>query len=219
MTEIQLIDNPYIVTVIMLFLICDILAFHPDGVMARQVVYLNSSGHDRTFEDIGDVLFPFIKPLMILQTFVFSGLILFSAFFSRASVFLYEPTFESISLLLVCIAVPAIWFFFHWILINWICFLFDSRNGIITINNVYTAVYTLAAPFTLVLFMFYCLDYMSIGTITVLLYVVLALTQIVLLFLSFKIFMRGIGAMFVIALYILAFEVAPLWILIKEISH
>lgn len=217
MTELLLIDNPYVVSVIMLFLICDILAFHPSGVMARQIVYLNTSGHDRTFEDIGDVFLPMIKPLMIFQTFLFTGLIMFCSLFNRASIFLYQPTFESASLLGICIAVPMVWFFLHWILINWICFLFNSKVGVATINNVYTGVYTLAAPFSLLLFMLYCLDYMSLSTITILLYVVLALTQIIFLVLGFKIFTRGFGASLVIVFYILAFEVAPIWIVIKTL--
>lgn len=215
MTELQLIDNPYVVTVIMLFMICDILAFHPSGVIARQFVYLSNSGHSRTFEDNGDAFLPMTKPILIFQTFLFSGLILFCASFNRASVFFDQPTFESVSLLALCIAVPTVWFFFHWMLINWVCFLFNSKSGVVTINKVYTAVYTLAAPVALLLFVLYCLDYMSLGAITVLLYIVLALTQIVFLGLSFKVFMGGIGTTLVILLYILAFEVAPIWTLIK----
>lgn len=215
MTELLLIDNPYIVTVIMLFMIFDILAFHPSGVIARQVVYLTTSGHDRTFEDNGDAFLPMTKPLLIVQTFLFTGLILFCASFNRASVFLDQPTFESVSLLALCIAVPTAWFFLHWMLINWFCFLFNSKLGMATINNVYTAVYTLAAPLALLLFLLYCLDYLSLSTITVLLCIVLALTQIVFLGLSFKVFMRGIGTTVVILMYILAFEVAPIWILAK----
>lgn len=219
MTELLLIDNPYVVTVIMLFLICDILAFHPSGVIARQVVYLTTSGHDRTFEDNGDAFLPMTKPVLIIQTFLFSGLILFCASFNRASVFLYEPTFESVSLLGLCVSVPVLWFFFHWLLINWFCFLFNSKVGVVTINNVYTAVYTLAAPLVLSLFVIYCLDYMSLNTITILLCAVLALTQIVFLGLSFKVFMRGIGTMLVILSYILAFEVAPICILVKYLIN
>lgn len=215
MTELLLIDNPYIVTIIILFMICDILAFHPYGVIARQFVYLNTSGHDRTFEDNGDAYLPITKPVLIVQTFLFSGLILFCASFNRAPIFLYEPTFESVSLLALCIAAPTIWFLFHWMLVNWFCFLFNSRVGVVTINNVYTAVYTLAAPLVLLLFVFYCLEYMSLSTVTVMLCIVLALTQIVFLGLGFKVFMKGIGTVVFILLYILAFEVAPIWILVK----
>lgn len=216
MTEIQLVDNPYVVTVIMLFLICDILAFHPSGVMAKQVAHLSNSGHERTFEEISDVFLPVTKPIMIFQTFLFSGLIVFCSLFNRATSFLYDPSLESVMLLATCVAVPMVWFLLHWILINWFCFLFNSKSGVATINNVYTAVYTLAAPIALVLFMLYCLDYMSLGVTTVILYVVMALVQLVFLGLGFKVFMRGIGTTLVIVLYILAFEVAPIWIVIKS---
>lgn len=217
MADLQLLDNPYIVSLTLIFLFVNMLAVHPAGVFVRQFIYIQNAGRDRIFADIDDVHFGIVKPVLILFVFIFTGIQLFLAFSNRSINFLYEPTMESILLLAALVALPAIWFVLHWILVNWFCYLFNSTRGIVTVNKVYTAIYTLLAPLVFINFLMSLLGFVPIDLGTKLLIGLLGLSQIAFILFSLKIFLCGFSSCIVICLYIIAFEVAPLWVFIKYI--
>ena len=203
---------PFLVIVAFVSLIGDLYSCRPDGVMRRQLSSMADTKNERSFtaDDNGLDLGRF---LLIFQWCLCFGLILFTRTDADFFQHLQSPDGDTWLRLVVCVSIPAVWFFGQWILYSWWSYLFHLEGKASILTRIYKALHMLAAPVALMVFMFELTGWLSASDSWILLVLTFIIAQIAFIFSGIKIFWSGIGTLCFIFLYLCAFKLAPFLLL------
>lgn len=208
---------PYIVIFTFVCVLCNLYGWRLEGVMRRQWSSLSDTKNERSF-DADDSGWNFSRFLLILQWCIFFGLILFTRMDDEYVEDLREPDLEVVWHLCVCVAAPAIWFYMQWALYNWWSFLFGESSRAAILTRVYKAVYMLASPMSLLVFVCELVGLFSPECSWILLMLIFVIVQIVFISSGIRIFWNGIGTLCFIFLYLCAFKFAPILLLMAKLG-
>ena len=100
----QLQNNSVLVILIIVFSVVDVLACHPKGMLMHQLSWLGDTRNARTFE-ASAVIYPWLRPMLLIQLYLFTGLSLFCVFDDAPAAHLQAPTLDTWLLLLYCFVV------------------------------------------------------------------------------------------------------------------
>lgn len=210
-------DNMGIVLLVLLFIIADLLAWHPNGVMAHQLEWLANTRNARTFE-ASAVIYSWLKPMLLSQYFVFFSLSCLHVIDPDMAQLLYTLHPESWPLLLACLLIPLGWFLLQKFLFTWFCYLFGINDRQIIMSRCYTAVHIMLAPLATVVFISVLAGSFSPQTTFILLATLFILSQIAFVFNGFKIFCTNFYAFFILIVYLCTLEIAPLLVFYAKIG-
>lgn len=205
-------NNAVVVALIILFIAFNLLACHPKGVMTHQLAWLADTRNARTFE-ASTVVYPWIKPILYIQLYLFTGLSLFCALDSSPAEHLLAPDAETLTRLACYLLIPIAYFIFQTLCFNWFCYLFRTKFQLIIMNRTYHASLLLLSPLATVIFTCSLVGALSGETTLILLAALFILSQILFIFNGIKIFMRGFGSFLLLIVYLCTLEIAPLWVL------
>lgn len=210
-------DTPWLVALLLAFLLGDVMAFRPDGFLMLQVGWLRNTRSARTFGRLSGA-YALAAPLMLLQLFVSEGLGFFCALRSDAALALSDLQPDAALMLALCVAAPAVWFVVQWGLFRWSAFLMGETERLIIFNRAYLAIHLLAAPLALLLLLISVLVPVGPTTAAVLFNGLFILQLIAFVFCGIKIFCDGILSLCFIFLYLCTLEIAPLAVLIAKLT-
>lgn len=208
----QLQNNSVIVILIILFAVVDLLACHPKGMMRHQLAWLADTRNARTFE-ASAVVYLWLKPLLIIQLFLFTSLSLFCVFDEAPAVHLSTPDPETWLKLFYCLLIPTALYLIQRFCFNWFCYLFRAKFKQIIMNRTYQAMIILLSPLATLIFIGNMAGAFTNETTLVLLAGLFILSQILFIFNGIKIFLTGFGSLLIIIVYLCTLEIAPLWVL------
>lgn len=208
----QLQNNAIIVGLIIIFAATDLLACHPKGILRHQLAWLSDTRNARTFE-ASSIVYPWLKPLLFAQLFIFTCLNLFCIFDEAPAVHLSAPDLATWQLLAYCLLVPLFMLTLQYFGYNWFCYLFRTKSQQIIMNRTYLAALLLLSPLATLIFIGTMISSFSIHTTLILLAALFILSQILFIFSGFRIFLRGFGSFFIIIVYLCTLEIAPLWVI------
>lgn len=208
----QLQDNIPLVLLVLLYLIIDLLAWHPKGVLVHQLAWLNNTRNARTFE-ASAVIYPWLKPFLLMQYFIFFGLSILLIYDHQLAEHFANPTPAFLGTLLLCLAIPTAWYLLHLALFNWFCYLFNLRNRQIIMNRCYSAAHIILAPVSTLIFICILTGLYPSATTLILLATLFFLSQIVFIFNGFKIFCVNLYTFLMIFVYLCTLEIAPLLVI------
>ena len=208
----QLQNNSVMVILIIVFSVVDVLACHPKGMLMHQLAWLGDTRNARTFE-ASAVVYPWLRPMLLIQLYLFTGLSLFCVIDNAPAVHLQAPTAETWLLLLYCQLAPIVMFLVQYGSYNWFCYLFRSKFQQIIMNRTYQASLLLLSPFATLIFIGTMAGAFSSNTTLILLAVLFILSQILFIFNGIRIFFNGFGSFLIIIVYLCTLEIAPLWVL------
>ena len=212
-----LINNSVVVTVVLLCLLMDVLAWRQKGVMWNQLAWIVDTRSARTLE-ITTVYYPWFKPLLLAQYFVFFGLSAFCLYDADAATHLSHPDVALWKSLLTCVGLVLGWYLLQQGLFNWFCYLFGYKMKKFIINCTYKATFILLSPVATLCFVGICADWMPDFTAVILLASLFILSQFLFIFNGFKIFYEGFGSACIIILYLCTLEIAPLLVILGNIN-
>lgn len=213
----QLQDNAVLVVLVLVFLMGDLLACCTRGVMRYQASWLLDVRNARTFESTL-VIYPWLKPLLLIQVFLFFGLTLFCIFEPSPALQLKSPGLETWGHLgLYCSGLLG-WFIIQSCLFNWFCYLLDFKERCTIMNRSFRAIFAVLAPLVTLVFASLIAGSISTETALILLAVLFILSQISFIFNGFRIFYDGFGSIITIIVYLCTLEIAPLWIILTKIT-
>lgn len=207
----------YIVLLAFVCLLCNLYGWRPEGVMRRQLDSMADTRNERSFVS-NEQGWELSRFLLVLEWCIFFGLILFTRADEEYLDDLLHPDLEVWLQLAICIAVPAVWFYVQWGLYRWWAFLFHEDGRAMILTRVYKAVYMLSAPLALATFLSEIVGLLSPQDSWILLLVIFIIAQIVFIFNGIKIFWSGIGTLCFIFLYLCAFKIAPILLLIAKLG-
>lgn len=205
-------DNVVLVSLVLGFLVIDLLSVCHRGVMRYQFSWLTDTRSARTFESTA-VNYPWIKPMLLIQVFLFFGLSVFCLLEPEPAQSLLSPGLNGWSHLLLCIGTLLGWFLLQHTLVNWFCYLFGMREKRIIMNRSHKAIFAVLAPFSLAVFVALMAGLITIQTTVILLAALFILSQIGFVFNGIKIFYEGLGSFCLIIVYLCTLEIAPLWLI------
>jgi len=208
----QLQDNRLLVGLILGFVLVDLLSFCRRGVMSYQFSWLTDTRSVRTFESTA-VHFPWIKPLLLIQVFLFFGLSIYTIVDPSPAANLLHLNSVTWGHLALSIGMLLGWFLLQSGIINWLCFLFGIREKRIIMNRSHKAIYAVLAPFALSVFVLLMASLISVDMAIILLATLFILSQIGFIFSGIKIFYDGLGSLCLIIVYLCTLEIAPLWLI------
>lgn len=208
----QLQNNSVMVILIIVFSVVDVLACHPKGMLMHQLAWLGDTRNARTFE-ASAVVYPWLRPMLLIQLYLFTGLSLFCVIDNAPAVHLQAPTAETWLLLLYCQLAPIVMFLVQYGSYNWFCYLFRSKFQQIIMNRTYMASLVLLSPLATLIFIGTMAGAFSGETTLILLAVLFILSQILFIFNGIRIFFNGFGSFLIIIVYLCTLEIAPLWVL------
>ncbi len=211
----QLSDNPWLVGGIFLFILLSVFSFGPNGVLRMQVRWLFDTRNSRTFEVPG-LGAGIVRPLLLLQTFLFEGLCLYHAVCPESDFFVGTVDADGLWLLLLCLLLPVWWFLFQWFCFNWTGYLCRSGAVMHILNRSFLAVHLLLGPGCVLLFLAQMAGYMEASIGAILLAGLFVVSQTLFIFSGIKIFFNGIASLCFIILYLCTLEIAPLYILLYK---
>lgn len=208
----QIQENSVIVILIILFAVVDLLACHPKGMILHQLAWLGDTRNARTFE-ASAVVYPWLKPALIIQLFLFTCLSLFCVFDDQPAEHLHEPDIDTWKLLANCLIAPLLIFLIQRFCYNWFCYLFRARFQQIIMNRTYLASLIVLSPLATLIFIGTMAGAFSNETTLILLATLFILSQILFIFNGIKIFLTGFGSFLILIMYLCTLEIAPLWVL------
>lgn len=200
------------VVLLLLYVIANILAWASNGVMRQQLVNLQETRSERTFEE-GTMQMPWLVPILILQLFIFLGLHIYLYVQADAVQRLEVFDREDFVTLALCMAVPMGWFLLQWLTFLWWGYLFRESGRLSILGRIYLSIHLLASTPTMLLFLAEVVGLVDYEMATILLSLIFILIQIVFIYNGIKIFWGGIGTLCFIFLYLCAFIVAPILVL------
>lgn len=209
-------DNITLVLMVILFAVADLLAFHPKGVMQCQLANLGNMRNARTFESSAGT-YPWLQPLLLCQYFLFFGLCILKIADAQMAQHLACFDFETLTLLVLSLAFPVLWYVLHLALINWFCYLFGMQDHQIIINRCYRAIHILLSPLSLLTFSTVLAGAYSTQVTLFLLVTLFILSQIAFIFCAFKIFCSNLYGFLLIIAYLCTLEIAPLMVIYAKI--
>lgn len=213
----QLQNNSVIVILIIIFAVVDLLACHPKGMMLHQLAWLADTRNARTFE-ASAIVYPWLKPILLVQLFLFTSLSFFCAIDDAPAVHLSDPDLDTWLRLGGCIIAPVVLYCAQHIGYNWFCYLFRAKYQQIIMNRTYQAALILLSPIATLIFIGTMAGSFSNDTTLILLAVLFILSQIVFIFSGFKIFCVNFYALCFIIVYLCTLEIAPIAIICAKLS-
>ena len=214
----QLQDNIPLVLFVILFAVADLLACHPKGVMMHQVQWIINTRNVRTFEETA-VVYTWLKPLLLSQYFIFSGLCIFHIIDPLMAEHLSSPSLDLVLTLLFYLAIPFGWFLLHLFLFHWLCYIFSIHDQRVIMNRCYHAIHIVFAPLATIIFMNVLAGTHNTQLTSILLATLFTLMQIVFIFNGFKIFCNNFCTFCLIILYLCTLEIAPLLIYLAKFAR
>ena len=210
----QLQDNVLLVVVILGFIVVDVLACRDKGVLRHQLSWVTDTRNARTFESVL-VVYPWLKPLLLVQMFLFAGLTIFCLFDEAPAAHLRQLVSQPRVLdhLALAIAIPLMWFLLQWLLFNWFCYLYGMREKRTIMNRSYQAAFIVLAPFAMLLFIGLVAGWISTQMALVLLIALFIFSQFSYILSGIKIFYDGFGSLCFIIVYLCTLEIAPLLVI------
>jgi hypothetical protein len=213
----QLQDNAVLVVLILVFVVVDILACRDKGVMRHQLSWITDTRNARTFESVV-VIYPWLKPLLLIQMFLFFGLTIFCLFDDAPAEHLLHPQPSTFINIAIYTVILLAWYLLQGVLLNWFCYLFDLKEKRTIMNRSYQAAFIVLAPFAMLLFAGVLSGWITAQIALVLLVVLFILSQFAFIFSGIKIFYDGIGSLFLIIAYLCTLEIAPLLVIWAKFS-
>lgn len=210
-------DNMVLVGLVLFFLVADLLAVRVKGVLRYQFSWLTDTRSARTFESTA-VVYPWLKPLLLVQVFLFFGLTLYCVIDPAHAEHLNNLDVHSSHILSYCIAVLLGWYLWQTILVNWFCYLFGIKDKRSIMNRSHVAIFAVLAPLSMLMFMLLMAGLISIETVVILLASLFILSQIGFIFNGIKIFYEGLGSLLLIFVYLCTLEIAPLLVIWAKIT-
>lgn len=210
--QLRLEDNAVLVVLILIFLSIDILACRDKSVMRHQLAWITDTRNARTFESVV-VIYPWLKPLMLLQMFLFFGLTLFCLTDSTPAEHLFNITPPTLAQVCLCVSLLPVWYVLQGVLFNWFCYLLDIKEKRTIMNRSYQAAFIVLAPLAMLLFIGLIAGWIPSQIALVLLFAVFILSQFSFIFSGIKIFYDGFGSLCLIIVYLCTLEIAPLWVI------
>lgn len=213
----QLEDNAVLVVLILIFLSIDILACRDKSVMRHQLAWITDTRNARTFESVV-VIYPWLKPLMLVQMFLFFGLTLFCLTDNAPAEHLFHASSSTLARVGLCVALLLGWYVLQGLLFNWFCYLFDMNEKRTIMNRSYQAAFIVLAPLTMLLFIGLIAGWIPSSIALVLLFAVFIFSQFSFIFSGIKIFYDGFGSLCLIIAYLCTLEIAPLLVIWAKLS-
>ena len=213
----QLEDNAVLVILILIFLSIDILACRDKSVMRHQLAWITDTRNARTFESVV-VIYPWLKPLMLVQMFLFFGLTLFCLTDNAPAEHLFHASSSTLAHVGLCVALLLGWYVLQGVLFNWFCYLFDMNEKRTIMNRSYQAAFIVLAPLTMLLFIGLIAGWIPSSIALVLLFAVFIFSQFSYIFSGIKIFYDGFGSLCLIIAYLCTLEIAPLLVIWAKLS-
>ncbi len=215
--EPQLQNNALVVILVIIFSAIDLLACHPKGMLIHQLAWLGDTRNARTFEG-SSVVYPWLKPFLVAQLFIFTSLCLFCLYDDAPALHLASPTIDTWILLGFCLAAPVLLFALQLLCYNWFCYLFRAKFQQIIMNRIFLATLILLSPFTIIIFIGTMAGSFSDETTGILLGGLFILSQILFIFNGFRIFLKSFESLLIIIVYLCTLEIAPLWVIWAKFS-
>lgn len=214
----QLQDNILLVLLVIIFLMADLLAWHPKGVMIHQLAWLGDTRNARTF-DASTAIYPWLKPILMCQYFLFFGLSLLSISDSEMAMHLARPSWPELRPMILCLAVPLLWSAVQQFLFNWFCHLFEIADGRIIMNRCFLATHIILAPISTLIFVSVLAGAIDLQVTQILLIGLFILSQVVFIFNGFRIFCNSFYTTLLIFAYLCTLEIAPLLVIYAKIAR
>lgn len=208
----QLQNNSVIVILIIAFAAINLLACHPKGMLIHQLSWLGDTRNARTFEG-SSIVYPWLKPVLIIQLFLFTCLSVYCVTDSAPALHLENPDMDTWIHLAQCLLAPVCLVLLQFVSYNWFCYLFNTKFQQIIMNRTYTASLIILSPFPVLIFIGTMSGSFSEETTIILLAALFILSQTLFIFNGIKIFLRGIDSFLIIIAYLCTLEIAPLWII------
>lgn len=208
----QLQNNAGLVILIIAFAAINLLACHPNGMLMQQLAWLGDTRNARTFE-ASTIVYPWLKPVLVIQLFLFSCLSVYCITDSSPALHLSNPDLETWLHIGQCLLLPVAIILLQFISYNWFCFLFKTKFQQIIMNRTYIASLIVLSPLATLIFIGTMSGSFSSETTIILLAALFILSQILFIFNGIKIFLRGFDSFLIIIVYLCTLEIAPLWII------
>lgn len=213
----QLQNNAVLVVLIIAFAAINLLACHPKGMLMQQLAWLGDTRNARTFE-ASSIVYPWLKPVLVIQLFLFSCLSVYCVTDSSPALHLGNPDLETWMRLGQCLLLPVAVILLQVISYNWFCYLFNIKFQQIIMNRTYLASLIVLSPFATLIFIGTMSGSFSNETTVILLATLFILSQILFIFNGIKIFLRGFDSFLIIIAYLCTLEIAPLWMIWARIT-
>lgn len=217
---VQLAHNVIIITIVLAYAILNILAWSVNGVFRQEYIYLKDTKNERTFS-LGETRFSKIKPLLIIQYYLFFGLCLYTVYVpdcAHSLIGLYSLDKEVLTTLAICIAIPYLWYALQYFLFHWVCFIFGGDSRIVILERIYRSIHILAGPLVMLLFgVVVVAEILPIWT-AILLTAIFIITQIIFIISGIKIFSTGISSFCLVFVYLCTLEIAPLVVIYHKLA-
>lgn len=210
----QLTDSPLVVAGLFLFVLLTIFSVGRNGLLRHELRWLSHMRSGRSFE-LPASASGFFRLLLMIQTFLFSGLCLYFAVTPGASL---SPMAEGVdwSRFALSMALPVVIYFYQWFCFRWAAYLAHDEERVMLLDRAYQATYLLIGPVVLVLFVVQVTGHLSDTTEMSLIAGVFGLALIGFIISAFKIFFRGIGTICFIIFYLCTLEIAPLYLMYQK---
>ena len=185
--------------------------------MRHQLAWITDTRNARTFESVV-VIYPWLKPLMLLQMFLFFGLTLFCLTDPAPAEHLFAISSPTLAQIALCMSLLPIWYVLQGVLFNWFCYLLGIKEKRTIMNRSYQAAFIVLAPLAMLLFIGLIAGWIPSQIALVLLFAVFILSQFSFIFSGIKIFYDGFSSLLLIILYLCTLEIAPLWVIWVKFS-
>jgi len=210
-------NNLVIVATILGFLLVDILAFCPRGVIEHQVKWITDTRNSRTFES-QVMTYRWIRPLLMVQLFLFFGLSLYCIYDDSPALHLSQLRHTTWQLLLVCLSALLAWYLFQRFCYNWFCYLFNLREKQTIMNRTYQAGWMIIAVPSMFVFILLMSSSISGTTALFLLATLFILSQLSFIYSGIKIFFDSFGSLLLIFVYLCTLEIAPILVILAKLT-
>ena len=209
-------DNIFLVLLVLLFVMADLLACHPKGVMLHQLAWLGDTRNARTFDSTA-VIYPWLRPILQAQFLIFLGLSVLSIADPQMARHFASPDVSSLPLLAFCLALPLVWYVLQGLLVRWFCYLLCLNDQQIIMHRIERAIQAVLAPCSTLIFIGVLAGSFSEQTTSFLLAALFILSQIAFIFFGFKIFCTNFYSFCLIIVYLCTLEIAPLLVIYTNI--
>lgn len=208
---------PYLVILTFACLVANIYWWRPNGELRQQLTNLLDVKNVRTF-GVDESGLNFIQMLLLLQWYLFFGLILFTYIDGEFFDDLSNLDTDTLLSLGICIAIPALWFLVQSMLYHWWSYLFQETGRVKILARVYKALHIIAAPIALVVFLLEMAGILSPEYSYILLILIFIIAQIIFILSGIRIFWSGIGTLCFIFVYLCAFKIAPILLILTKLG-
>jgi hypothetical protein len=205
-------DNPLVVAVLFLFVLLTLFSVGQNGLLRHELSWLSHMRSGRSFE-LPASASGFFRLLLMLQTFLFSGLCLYFAVVPESNLSAESVDWPTFALTM---ALPLLLYLYQWFCFRWTAYLAHDEERVLLLDRAYQALYLLIGPFALVLFVVQVTGHLSNTMEITLIAGLYGLALIWFIISAFKIFFRGIDTICFIIFYLCTLEIAPLYLMYQK---